>query len=54
MKLNRTVLHEPFMNKMKKKKYHTVGTISKCNNKIVERGKMDNSNTQNMTVTLLT
>jgi len=28
-------------NKMKKKKYHTVGTIPKSNRKIVERGKID-------------
>jgi hypothetical protein len=29
------------MNKMKNKKYHTVGTISKSNIKIVETGKID-------------
>jgi hypothetical protein len=29
------------MNKMKNKKYHTVGTISKSNVKIVERVKID-------------
>ena len=28
-----------------KKKYHTVGTVVKSNRKIVERGKIDNSNT---------
>ena len=27
-------------------KYHTVGTILKWNSKIVERGKIDTSNTQ--------
>ena len=31
---------------MKKKKYHTVGTISKSNIKIVERGKIYTTNTQ--------
>jgi hypothetical protein len=31
---------------MKNKKYHTVGTISKSNINIIERGKMDFSNTQ--------
>ena len=31
---------------MKNKKYHTVGTISKSNVKIVERGKTDTSKTQ--------
>ena len=32
--------------KMKNKKYHTVGPIPKSNIKIVERGKIDNPNTQ--------
>ena len=31
---------------MKAKKYHTVGTIPKFNRKIVERGQIDNPNTQ--------
>jgi len=31
---------------MKKKKYHTVGTIPKSDRKIVERGKMDTPSTQ--------
>jgi hypothetical protein len=31
--------------KMKNKKYHTVGTIPKSNIIIVERGKIDTSNT---------
>ena len=31
---------------MFKNKYHTVGTISKFNTKIVEKGKIDTSNTQ--------
>ena len=35
------------MNKMKKKKYHTVRTIPKSNIKMVERGKIDTPNTQN-------
>ena len=36
-----------FNNKMKKKtEYPTVGIIPKLNIKIVERGKIDNSNTQ--------
>jgi hypothetical protein len=30
----------------KQEKYHTVGTISKSNIKIVERGKIDITNTQ--------
>jgi len=33
-------------NKMKNKKYHTVGTIPKSNIKFVERGKIDTPNTQ--------
>jgi hypothetical protein len=33
-------------NKMKNKKYHTVGKLPKSNIKIIERGKMDFSNTQ--------
>jgi hypothetical protein len=33
------------MNKMKAKKYHTVGTIPKFNRKIVERGQLDTPNT---------
>ena len=32
-------------NKMKNKNYHTVGIIPKLNIKIVERGKIDTSNT---------
>jgi hypothetical protein len=32
-------------NKMKKKKYHTVGTVPKSNRKIVKRGTIDISNT---------
>ena len=32
---------------MKKKKYHTVGTVPKSNRKIVERGKMDTGITPN-------
>ena len=31
---------------MKKKKYHTVGTVLKFNTKFVETGKMDTPNTQ--------
>ena len=34
------------MNQMKNKKYHTVGTIPQSNIKIVERAKIDTSNTQ--------
>ena len=30
---------------MKSKKYHTVGTFPKSNRKIVERGKIDTTNT---------
>jgi len=33
------------MNKMKNQEYDTVGTISKSNIKIVERGKIDTSST---------
>jgi hypothetical protein len=33
-------------NKMKNNKYHTVGTIPRSNIKIVEKGKIDFSNTQ--------
>jgi hypothetical protein len=33
-------------NKMKNKKYHIVGIILKLNIKIVERGKIDITNTQ--------
>jgi hypothetical protein len=29
---------------MKSKKYHTVGTVSKSNIKILEKGKIDTSN----------
>ena len=35
-----------YWNKMKSKKYHTVGTIPKSNIKIVKRGKIDTPNTQ--------
>jgi hypothetical protein len=35
------------MNKMKNKKYYTVGTVPKSNTKIVERGKIDSPKTQN-------
>ena len=31
---------------MKNKKYHTVGTVPKSNNKIVERCRLSNPNTQ--------
>ena len=31
---------------MKNKKYHTDGTVSKSNSKIIERGKGDTLNTQ--------
>jgi hypothetical protein len=34
------------MSKMKNKKYHTVVTIPKSNIKIIERGKINNSNTK--------
>jgi hypothetical protein len=34
------------MKKMKNNKYHTVGTVPKSNRKIVERDKIDTSNTQ--------
>jgi len=34
------------MNTMKNKKYHTVETVLKSNRKIVERGKIDTTNTQ--------
>ena len=33
-------------NKLKNKKYHTVGTIPKSNRNIAERGKNDSPNTQ--------
>jgi len=33
-------------NKMKQKKYHTVGTILKSKIKIAERGKIDTPNTK--------
>ena len=33
-------------NKMKNKKYHTVGRIPKTSSKMVERGKIDTLNTQ--------
>ena len=33
-------------NKLKNNKYHTVGTVPKYERKIVERGKIDTSNTQ--------
>jgi hypothetical protein len=33
-------------NKIKNKKYHTVGTVPKSNKKIVERGKIDTFSTQ--------
>jgi hypothetical protein len=31
---------------MKNKTYHAVRTVPKCNGKIVERGKIDTTNTQ--------
>ena len=34
------------LNKVKNKKYHTVRTIPKSNIKIVERSKIDTTNTQ--------
>ena len=36
-------------NKMKKKKYHSVGTIPESNIKIVERSKMDTADRQSLT-----
>jgi hypothetical protein len=38
---------------MKNNKYHAVETVPKSNRKIVERGKIDNSNTQIHTFTFL-
>ena len=35
-----------YIDKMKNKKYHTVGTVPKSNNKIVERCRLSNPNTQ--------
>jgi len=35
-----------FNNKMKYKKYHTVGKVPKSNKKFVERGRIDIPNTQ--------
>jgi hypothetical protein len=37
---------EDSRNKMKNKKYHTVGTIPKSNIKIAERGKIDTTISQ--------
>ena len=34
------------MNRMKNKEYHFVGIVPKSNRKIVERGKLNTSNTQ--------
>jgi len=38
--------HLNLKNKMKNKKYHTAGTVSKSNRKIIERGKIGTPNTQ--------
>jgi hypothetical protein len=38
---------------MKNKKYHTVGTISKSNIKIVDRSKIDTTNTNTRPLTFL-
>ena len=39
-------IHTTHMKKMKNNKYHTVGPFPKSNRKIVERDKIDTSNTQ--------
>jgi hypothetical protein len=44
--INNEKIHTNIANKMKKKKYYTIGTVPTYSNTIVERGKIDNPNTQ--------
>ena len=43
--ISRFEIKEQYLNKIKKNKYHTVGTFSKSNRKVVEIGKIGTLNT---------